>query len=88
MTDVHKVTLQVRAPKGTFPGEVVEGWYCVVDGYVVLTDADGKPLGSDKRHIGPDGDARLIACRMVRNRKGRASVNGFNRPISYPKLRY
>jgi hypothetical protein len=35
------------------------------------------------------GGLRLIACRMVRNnRKGRASVSGFNRPIVYPKLRY
>jgi len=31
----------------------------------------------------------LIACKMVRNnRKGRASVGGFNRPIAYPKLHY
>jgi hypothetical protein len=31
----------------------------------------------------------LIACHMVRNnRKGRAPVAGFNRPIVYPKLVY
>jgi hypothetical protein len=87
MTDVHKVTIQIRAPKGAFPGEVAIGYYCVVDGYVVLTDADGKPLGSDKRHLSPGDDARLIACRMVRNR-GRASTSGFNRPIAYPKVCY
>ena len=87
MTDVHMVTLQVRAPRGTFPGEVAIGYYCVVDNAVVLTDADGKPLGSDKRHLQPGDDARLIACRMVRNR-GRASVTGFNRPIVYPKTYY
>jgi hypothetical protein len=71
MNDVHKVTVQIRAPRGMFPAEVAIGYYCVVDGYVVLTDADGKPLGSDQCHIG-SGDAHLIACRMVRNRKGRA----------------
>jgi len=86
MNDVHKVTVQIRASKGSFPGEVAIGYYCVVDGYVVLTDAAGKPLGSDKCYIG-SGDAHLIACRMVRNRKGRASAS-FNRPISYPPLRY
>ena len=87
MTDIHKVTIQVRAPRGSDAGEVAIGYYCVVEGYVVLTDADGKPLGSDKHHIG-SGDAHMIACRMVRSRrKGRASVN-FNRPISYPPLRY
>ena len=86
MTDIHKVTIQVKAPRGTFPGEVAIGYYCVVDGYVVLTDADGKPLGSDKCDIG-SGDARVIACRMVRSRKGSASAS-FNRPISYRPLRY
>ena len=44
MTDVHKVTVQVRAPKGTFPGEVAEGWYVVFENNVILTDADGKPI--------------------------------------------
>jgi len=84
--EVKKLTIQVRAPRGSDPGEVAIGYYCVVDGYVVLTDADGKRLGSDKRYIG-SGDAHLIACRMVRNRKGRASAS-FNRPVSYPPLRY
>ena len=42
--------------------EVVEGWYCVADSHVVLTDADGKALGT-KRHLNAGDDARLIACR-------------------------
>jgi hypothetical protein len=89
MNDVHKVTIQVRAPRGSFPGEVVEGYYCVVDNAIVLTDADGKPLGSDKCHLPPGGDARLIACRMVRERRrNSAVVNGFSDRISYPKLKY
>jgi hypothetical protein len=88
MTDVKKVTIQVRAPRGSDLGRVEIGYYCVVDGFVVLTDADGKPLGSDKRQIDPGGDAHLIACRMVRNnRKGRASSD-FNRPLVYPKTYY
>jgi hypothetical protein len=54
---------------------------------VILTDRDGKPIaGVPKEHLASDGDARLIACRMVRNnRKGRASVAGFSGPIRYPK---
>jgi hypothetical protein len=84
--DVHKVTLQVRAPRGTFPGEIAEGWYCVVDGHVVICDQNGKPLGP-KRHLEPGADARLIACRMVRERR-RSSVTGFNDRIHYPPLRY
>jgi hypothetical protein len=35
------------------------GWYCVVDGFVTLTDANEKPI-SPKRHLGADGDARLL----------------------------
>jgi hypothetical protein len=88
MTDVHKVTIQIRAPKGTFPGEVVEGWYCVADGHVVLTDADGKPLGT-KRQLNPGGDARLIACRMVRERRRNSpTLSGFSDRIIYPKNYY
>jgi hypothetical protein len=33
------------------------GWYCVVDGFVTLTDASEKPI-SPKRHLG--ADARLL----------------------------
>jgi hypothetical protein len=88
--EVGKVTVQIRAPKGTFPGEIAEGWYVVFENNVILTDQDGKPIaGVPKEHLEPGGDARLIACRMVRNnRKGRASAAGFNRPIHYPKLVY
>jgi hypothetical protein len=86
--EVRKVTVQIKAPKGQFPGEVAEGFYCVVANHVVLTDEAGKPVsGAAKHYLASGDDARLIACRMVRNnRKGRASVAGFNRPISYPKL--
>jgi hypothetical protein len=88
--EVKKVTVQIKAPRGTFPGLVEEGWYVVFENNVILTNHDGKPIaGVPKRHIGPDGDARLIACLMVRNnRKGRASVSGFNRPLSYQKIRF
>jgi len=89
MNEVHKVTVQVRAPRGTFPGEVVEGWYCVVDNTVVLTDAEGKPTGEDKRYLNPDGDAKLIACSMLRTRRrNSAAASGFGDRISYHKLKY
>jgi hypothetical protein len=89
MNDVYKVTIQVRAPRGVFPGEVVEGRYCVVDNAVVLTDAEGKPIDSEKHHLAPGQDARLLACRLVRER-GRisAAVRGFNDRLVYSKLKY
>lgn len=91
MSDVHKITIQIRAPRGTFPGEVSIGYYCIADGQVVLTDETGKPIGAEKRYLSPGGDARLIACAMLRqrtraNKGGRPS--GFNRQISYPKTGY
>jgi len=42
--------VQIRPPKGTFPGEIAEGFYCVVDNAGVMTNRDGKPLNGDK-HI-------------------------------------
>jgi hypothetical protein len=35
MNDIHKVSVQIRAPRGSFPGEIAEGFYVVVDGAVV-----------------------------------------------------
>ena len=86
MTDVRKVTIQIKPPRGTFPGRVEIGYYCVADGHVVLTDENGKPTGEDKRYLNPGGDARLIACSMLRaRRRNSAAVTGFNDKILYPK---
>jgi hypothetical protein len=89
MTDeVKKVTLQVRPPKGMFPGEVAIGYYCVVDNAVVLTDANGKPINSEKHRLAPGQDARGLACRLIRQRRNSGSPRGFNDQIIYPKLVY
>jgi len=84
MTDeVKKVTIQIKPPRGTFPGRVEIGYYCVVENSVVLTDADGRPINSEKHQIGPGQDAHLLACRLVRRRG--SSPHGFSDPIHYPK---
>ena len=75
MTDVHTVTVQIRAPKGTFPTEVAIGHYVVVDGALVMTDETGKPVDWQ--------DARLLACRLVRRR--RTGPRGFGDRINYPR---
>jgi hypothetical protein len=86
LSEVHKVTIQIRAPKGSFAGEVAEGWYCVVDGAVVLTDQDGRPTG-DKHHLSPGQDARGIACMLVRRRhRYSRAVRGFHEKLHYPKM--
>jgi|SRR6516164_2439687 hypothetical protein len=54
-----------------FPPRRVEiGYYVVVEGSVVLTNEQGKPVGGDgtKRHLGPNDDARIQACLMLRQR--------------------
>ena len=87
MNEVKKITIQTRAPTGRDPGAVEEGYYCVADGFVVLTDADGKPIiGAPKRYLDPGGDARLIACVLLRQqRRGRTMASrSFHRPLNYP----
>jgi hypothetical protein len=84
--DVRKITIQTQAPKGTFAGRVEVGYYVFVEGSVVLTDEQGRPLGGDdtKRFIGPDGHANNVACTMLRQRtRSIARSRSFNRPIDY-----
>ena len=86
--EVKKITLQVRAPRGKFEGEVVEGWYVVIDSAVVLTDAAGKPVNGDEHQLAPGQDAHLLACRLIRQRRNSGAPRGFNRPLNYPPLKY
>jgi hypothetical protein len=86
--DVHKITIQLRAPRGNNPGKVAIGYYVVADSHVVLTDEIGKPIGNEKYYIEPGTDARLIACRMLRKRQGGSRPGGFGGSIAYPKVRY
>jgi hypothetical protein len=93
---VHTIFVQVRAPKG--PGDygaAVEGAYIVVDGAVTLTDRNGNAVKdqhgkSYSRKISDGETARAVAVRLtkdlrsiLRGKDGR--VNGFDRPIRYPK---
>jgi hypothetical protein len=87
MSDVHRIVIQLKPPRGTFPGKVAIGYYCIADNAVVITDENGKPAGT-KRQLSPGDDARLIACRLLRQRQTAASGSGFNDPIRYPKLKF
>jgi hypothetical protein len=87
MSDVTKITIETQRPKGSFPGRIEIGHYVIADGAVILTDEKGRPIGGDgtKRHLG-NGDVRLIACAMLRQRtRSVAKSRSFNRPISYPR---
>jgi len=87
--DVHRITLELRRPSGKDPGKVLIGNYMVVENNVVLVDENGKPVGAEKHHLDPGGDARLVACRMLRRRQNASASSGsFSRPIRYPKIGY
>jgi hypothetical protein len=63
------------------PGAIVEAWYVIEDGAVVLRDADDKHIAS--RMLLRDDDPALLAKSLLRERE--ASTD-FNQPIRYPKL--
>jgi hypothetical protein len=90
--EVKKITIQLRAPSRRDPGGAVEtGYYVFVEGNVVLTDEQGRPLGGEdtKRFIGPDGHAHNVACTMLRQRtRGIARSRSFNRPLNYRNMGY
>jgi hypothetical protein len=88
LSDVHKLTIQITRPRGTFPGKVQIGYYVVADGYVVLTDEDGQ--GNGKRLLNEGGDAKVIAIAMLRSsrRYGHSRPFGFNDRLIYQRIKY
>ena len=84
MNEVHKIRIQLKAPRGNYGGEIIEAWYCIVDGCLVMTDADGKPVDSEKHHLGPSDDPHIVAHRLLRQR--RSGPRGFSDRIQYPNL--
>lgn len=99
MSEVHKVTVQIKPPNDRFPGSVAFGFYKVVDGVVIMTDPDGNPAGDEtgkkfSHKLGPNEDARAVACKLTRElrlalRGTDVPVNGFERgPIAYPKDKF
>jgi hypothetical protein len=88
MSDVQRITIQLRTPRGNDPGKVAIGHYCTNDNFVVLCDESGRPVG-DKHVLATGEDARLAACRLLRRRSNAsASRAGFDGRLAYPKLRY
>jgi hypothetical protein len=98
MSKVHKVIVQIKKPKGIFPGQVVYGYYTLEDRVVTLTDPDGKPAGDEtgkkySRKLAPNEDSRAGACKMTKElrfalRGNSEPVNGFEGKIQYPKAKF
>jgi hypothetical protein len=84
-----KSTAAVTASKLIRPrvGSVLDCYFFVDDGTVVLCTAAGKPTGEEKR-LGPGDDPRSVARRLARDAWRREQnvaerVYGFGRPLRY-----
>jgi hypothetical protein len=90
---VESVVVQLKRPRGSFPGRTCEGCYVVEDGVVMLTDYEGKPALDDhgyeyKKKLADGEIASVIAGRLTRELhsalRGRdAPVQSFDSKIEY-----
>jgi hypothetical protein len=96
MPKVHPVIVEIKPPKGDFPGQIADGYFIFVDGVVTLTDIDGNPVQDQHgklytRTLAPGAkfaDAESAARFLFRD--FRLSVLGktpsserFSRPLEY-----
>jgi len=96
MSEVKQVTVEIKRPKGTFPGQVCIGYYTIADSVLTMTDRHGKPAGEEtgRRYVHklqPNASANGVACKLARElrnalRDKSRQVNGFTGKINYPKL--
>jgi hypothetical protein len=87
----HELRLPVRGivistrnadPKTGDPGSCEIGHYAVADGYVLMCDENGRPMGAKEKLIGEP--AERVAGRLLREAwLKRVTESDFNRPISY-----
>ena len=95
MSEVYRISVQIQAPKGNFPGQITCGYYTVKDGLLTMTTEAGKPMlresGLPYEHKLVDGDNPVaIAQQMTREirlmlRGETATQAKFGKPLSYPK---
>ena len=86
MSEVHKLTIQTRRPRGDDLGAVEIGYWIVSGDAVWLCDEDGVKTG-DKQHLRPGLDPKVAAINLLRGKVGKRKSD-FNRPLRYPKNFY
>jgi len=74
-----KIVIEVERPTATSPGAIVQGHFEIHDGKVRVTDAAGRPIGSEESV--PEDDPAVIARRILR--RARLGRGDFYRPIRY-----
>jgi hypothetical protein len=87
MTDVTRIMIQLRAPRGSDGGKIAEGHYKLEDETVILCDKHGTPVDRYRltQKLKPGQDAKGAACSLLRSRYS-GSSGAFNRTLLYPKL--
>jgi hypothetical protein len=77
--DVHRIVVQLSAPKGSDPGRVTTGYYTVEDSVLTMTDASGVPIRRSSgdfftRKLEPDENPRKWAG--IYTKEIRRSIHG------------
>ena len=80
---VQQITIQISAPKGTFPGKVAIGHYCTADNFVTLCDEAGKPIG-DKHILAPGEDRDPSPARCLGGARTRAATPALTISLGIP----
>jgi hypothetical protein len=90
------VTIQIKPPKGEFPGQTAEGAFIVENDTVILTDREGNPARDGdgkfyKQKLVDGQNPKMIAGRLTRELRSAlrgkdAAKNGFDGPIHYAPL--
>ena len=96
--EIKPVTVHLRRPEGSDPGQVSFGFYVVENGRIIMVDEDGAPIlneanGEKYTYKIEDGDnvpgiagqLTLEIRQMMRGENAPGAVSGFNRQLDYPK---
>jgi hypothetical protein len=78
-----KIVVQTERPTETSPGAVLEGYWELIDGKVIVTDLQGRPIGNAEV---PEGDSpTVIAGQILRRGRQRSS---FHRQLPFRDVAY
>ena len=77
---MQRIIVQTEAATETTPGAIAEGHYNLIDGKVVVTDLQGRPIGTEEAK--PGDDPTVIAKRNLA--KGETGQGRFLRASALP----
>jgi hypothetical protein len=93
MTTIKPVFVELKRPSGNHPGHVLEGFFAVEN--VRLVDRDGAAVkdaqgATYSRKLTANENPKSVAHRLLRTHYSATrhkTVNGFDGPIFYPKMK-